>query len=150
MSVVIVDNIEGLIEYNPVGPRFSNYMVQALKDLVSQPLPAGRKMLVLATTSMREAMEEQQLTRAFAWHLHVGMMSTPEHILSALEEDQRFTPQECRVIEQSLVQRKQTDPSFNLCVGIKHLIDLIDLVTQMEPDHRVSEFLSKLEDDNLV
>lgn len=40
MSVVIVDNIEGLIEYNPVGPRFSNYMVQALKDLVSQPLPA--------------------------------------------------------------------------------------------------------------
>ncbi len=40
MSVVIVDNIEGLIEYNPVGPRFSNYMVQAIRDLVSQPLPA--------------------------------------------------------------------------------------------------------------
>ncbi|KAL5969499.1 Vesicle-fusing ATPase 1 [Taenia solium] len=150
MSVVIVDNIEGLIEYNPVGPRFSNYMVQALKDLVSQPLPSGRKMLVLATTSMREAMEEQQLTRAFAWHLHVGMMSTPEHILSALEEDQRFAPQECRAIEQNLIHRKQTDPSFNLCVGIKHLIDLLDLVTQMEPDHRVSAFLSKLEDDNLV
>ncbi|VUZ52967.1 unnamed protein product, partial [Hymenolepis diminuta] len=40
MSVVIVDNLEGLIEYNPVGPRYSNYMVQAIKDLLSKPLPA--------------------------------------------------------------------------------------------------------------
>ncbi|CAH8638013.1 unnamed protein product [Schistosoma rodhaini] len=40
LSVVIVDNIEGLIEYNPVGPRFSNFIVQAIRDLVSQPLKA--------------------------------------------------------------------------------------------------------------
>lgn len=66
----------------------------------------GRKMLVLATTSAREALEEQQLTRAFSWHLHVGMMSTPTHIMAALEEDQRLTPQECRAIEQNLLQRK--------------------------------------------
>ena len=63
-------------------------------------------MLVLATTSLREAMEEQQLTRAFSWHLHVGLMSTPAHILAALEEDGRLTPQECRLIEQNLIQRK--------------------------------------------
>ncbi|KAM7533766.1 hypothetical protein Aperf_G00000106650 [Anoplocephala perfoliata] len=150
MSVVIVDNIEGLIEYNPVGNRFSNYMVQALKDLVSQPLPAGRRMLVLATTSVRDALEEQQLTRAFSWHLHVGMMSTPAHIMAALEEDQRLTPQECRAIEQSLIRQKQMDPTFTICVGIKHLIDLIDLIIQMEPNNRVAQFLSKLEDDNLV
>lgn len=37
---MIVDNIEGLIEYNPVGPRFSNFIVQAIRDLVSQPLKA--------------------------------------------------------------------------------------------------------------
>ncbi|VDL62633.1 unnamed protein product [Hymenolepis diminuta] len=150
MSVVIVDNLEGLIEYNPVGPRYSNYMVQAIKDLLSKPLPAGRKMLVLATTSAREAMEDQQLTRSFSWHLHVAMMSTPAHIAAALEMDQRLTPQEMYAIEQNLTHRKQNDPTFNLCVGIKHLIDLLDLITQMEPDHRVAAFLSKLEDDNLV
>ncbi|VDO03019.1 unnamed protein product [Rodentolepis nana] len=150
MSVVIVDNLEGLIEYNPVGPRYSNYMVQAIKDLLSQPLPAGRKMLVLATTSAREAMEDQQLTRSFSWHLHVAMMSTPAHIVAALEMDQRLTTQEVRAIEQNLIHRKQNDPTFNLCVGIKHLIDLLDLITQMEPDFRVASFLSKLEDDNLV
>ncbi|VDD80929.1 unnamed protein product [Mesocestoides corti] len=150
MSVVIVDNIEGLIEYNPVGPRFSNYMVQAIKDLVSQPLPAGRKMLVLATTSLRSAMEEQYVTHSFSWHIHVSMMSKPEHIASALEEDQRLTAQECSQIERNLIQRQQTDPSFTLCVGIKHLIDLLDLVSKMEPEHRVAAFLSKLEDDSLV
>lgn len=45
MSVVIVDNLEGLIEYNPVGPRYSGHIVQAIKDLLSQPLPAVSRIL---------------------------------------------------------------------------------------------------------
>lgn len=88
-------------------------------------------MLVLATTSDREAMENQQLTRSFSWHLHVAMMSTPAHIVAALEMDQRLSQQEIRAIEQNLIHRKQNDPTFNLCVGIKHLIDLLDLITQV-------------------
>lgn len=59
-------------------------------------------MLVLATTSERGAMEEQNLTQAFSWHIHVSMMTKPEHITAALEEDQRLTAQECKQIERSL------------------------------------------------
>uniref|UniRef100_A0A0X3NR57 Vesicle-fusing ATPase n=2 Tax=Schistocephalus solidus TaxID=70667 RepID=A0A0X3NR57_SCHSO len=148
-SVVIVDNIEGLIEYNPVGPRFSNYTVQAIKDLVSRPLPTQRKMLVLATTSSREALEEQSLTQAFSWHIHVSMMSEPKHIAAALEEDQRLSAQEIQQIE-AMLTAKLSQPGARLCVGIKHLIDLIDLVSKMEPEYRVAAFLSKLEDETLV
>ncbi|CAL8068039.1 unnamed protein product [Calicophoron daubneyi] len=102
MSVVIVDNIEGLIEYNPVGPRFSNYIVQAIRDLVSQPLKEGRRMLVIGTTSCRAELHEQNLTQAFSWHIHISPMSRPEHIMAALEEDDRFTPEERRQIERSI------------------------------------------------
>jgi len=147
MSVVIVDNIEGLIEYNPVGPRFSNYMVTAIKDLISQPLPAGRRMLVLATTSVRAAMEEQNMTQAFSWHIHVNMMSTPAHITAALEEDGRLTSGEITQIERSLSQRSDSN---QLCVGIKHLIDLVDLISKMDAEFRISAFLSKLEDESLA
>ncbi len=63
-------------------------------------------MLVLATTSVRSAMEEQNLTQAFSWHIHVSMMSKPEHISAALEEDQRLTPQECQLVEQNLAHRQ--------------------------------------------
>ncbi|CAH8600059.1 unnamed protein product [Heterobilharzia americana] len=143
LSVVIVDNIEGLIEYNPVGPRFSNFMVQAIRDLVSQPLKAGRRMLVLATTSCREALTDQNLTQAFSWHVHIGMLSRPKHIIAALEEDARFTVKEQQLIEKSLSNRR-------LCIGIKHLLDLIDLVSKNDADHRVAAFLAKLEEVGIV
>ncbi|KAH8856784.1 Vesicle-fusing ATPase 2 [Schistosoma japonicum] len=124
LSVVIVDNIEGLIEYNPVGPRFSNFIVQAIRDLVSQPLKGN-------------------LTQAFSWHVHVGMLSKPEHIIAALEEDGRFTPKEQQYIEKSLSGRR-------LCIGIKHLLDLIDLVSKNDANHRVAAFLAKLEEVGIV
>nr|CAH8867054.1 unnamed protein product [Trichobilharzia regenti] len=143
LSVIIVDNIEGLIEYNPVGPRFSNFMVQAIRDLVSQPLKAGRRMLVLATTSCREALTDQNLTQAFSWHVHIGMLSRAKHIAAALEEDARFTVKEQQIIEKSLAGR-------HLCIGIKHLLDLIDLVSKNDADHRVAAFLAKLEEVGIV
>nr|QQY02539.1 vesicle-fusing ATPase 2 [Cryptocotyle lingua] len=140
LSVVIVDNIEGLIEYNPVGPRFSNFMVQAIRDLVSQPLKAGRRMLVLATTSCRAELTEQNLTQAFSWHIHVSVMTKPEHIMAALEEDDRFTPVERQKIERSIAGSR-------FCIGIKHLIELVDLVSKTDPDYRVPTFLAKLEEE---
>ncbi|TPP66146.1 Vesicle-fusing ATPase [Fasciola gigantica] len=142
LSVVIVDNIEGLIEYNPVGPRFSNFIVQAIRDLVSQPIKAGRRMLVLATTGCRAELAEQNLTQAFSWHIHVSPMTKPEHIMSALEEDDRFTQAERQRIERSLSGRR-------LCIGIKHLIELIDLVSKTDPEYRVSTFLVKLEEEGM-
>ncbi|THD25030.1 Vesicle-fusing ATPase [Fasciola hepatica] len=142
LSVVIVDNIEGLIEYNPVGPRFSNFIVQAIRDLVSQPIKAGRRMLVLATTGCRAELAEQNLTQAFSWHIHVSPMTKPEHIMSALEEDDRFTQAERQRIERSLSGRR-------LCIGIKHLIELIDLVSKTDPEYRVSTFLAKLEEEGM-
>ncbi|KAF8561037.1 hypothetical protein P879_02027 [Paragonimus westermani] len=143
LSVVIVDNIEGLIEYNPVGPRFSNFIVQAIRDLVSQPLKAGRRMLVLATTSCRAELAEQNLTQAFSWHVHISVMTEPKHIMAALEEDDRFTPAERQRIERSIANSR-------FCIGIKHLIELIDLVSKTDPEYRVSTFLAKLEEEGTL
>ncbi|KAF6780493.1 hypothetical protein AHF37_00038 [Paragonimus kellicotti] len=143
LSVVIVDNIEGLIEYNPVGPRFSNFIVQAIRDLVSQPLKAGRRMLVLATTSCRAELAEQNLTQAFSWHVHISVMTEPKHIMAALEEDDRFTPAERQRIERSIANSR-------FCIGIKHLIELIDLVSKTDLEYRVSAFLAKLEEEGTL
>ncbi|CAH8660255.1 unnamed protein product [Dicrocoelium dendriticum] len=143
LSVVIVDNIEGLIEYNPVGPRFSNFIVQAIRDLVSQPLKAGRRMLVLATTSCRAELADQNLTQAFSWHIHVSAMSKPAHIMAALEEDDRFAVADRQRIERSINNK-------HFCIGIKHLIELVDLVTKTESEFRVPTFLAKLEEEGTI
>jgi vesicle-fusing ATPase len=39
LSILILDNIERMIEWNPVGPRLSNTILQALLTLLQAPPP---------------------------------------------------------------------------------------------------------------
>ena len=35
-SIIVVDNLESIIDWVPIGPRFSNYVLQALMVLFSR------------------------------------------------------------------------------------------------------------------
>ena len=54
-----------------VGPRFSNQVLQALLVLLKKPPPEDRKLLVLATTSVPELLEDLSLTQSFSLRQHV-------------------------------------------------------------------------------
>jgi vesicle-fusing ATPase len=68
-SAIIVDDIERIVEYSSIGPRFSNALVQALLILIKKPHPkSGRKLVLLGTcsTTFRDtAMDELGLVAAF-------------------------------------------------------------------------------------
>ena len=53
LSCILVDNIERLLDYGPIGPRYSNLTLQALLILLKKQPPKGKKLLVLCTTSRR-------------------------------------------------------------------------------------------------
>lgn len=53
LSCVLVDNIERLLDYGPIGPRYSNLTLQALLVLLKKQPPPGKKLLVLCTSSRR-------------------------------------------------------------------------------------------------
>lgn len=48
-----MDNIERLLDYGSIGPRYSNLTLQALLVLLKKEPPRGRKLLVLCTTSRK-------------------------------------------------------------------------------------------------
>ena len=59
LSMIILDDLERLVEYVRLGPRFSNAVLQALLVLIKKVPPTeGRKLMIVATTSQRNAMEE--------------------------------------------------------------------------------------------
>ena len=59
LSCIVIDSLENLIEYIPVGPRFSNATLQTLIAFCSQPPPhADRKLLVFATTNKPDMLSE--------------------------------------------------------------------------------------------
>lgn len=72
LSVIVLDNIERMIEYSPIGPRFSNIVLQTLMVLTKQVPPKGRRLLILATTSCMGVMERLDYRQAFS-----AVLSTP-------------------------------------------------------------------------
>ena len=49
VSIIILDNLEGILEYVSIGPRFSNTILQAVSALLRKPPPEGKKIIILAT-----------------------------------------------------------------------------------------------------
>ena len=84
LSVVVMDNIERIIEWVPVGPRFSNAVLQALMVLLGKTPPKGRRLLILATTTQRSVLQHLDLFDSFDSEIAVPNVNTYaelEHIL---------------------------------------------------------------------
>lgn len=103
LSCVVVDNIERLLDYGPIGPRYSNLVLQTLLVLLKKQPPKGRKLLILCTSSRREVLQEMDLLSAFTAVLHVPNLSQPEHLMAVLEDcGEVFTKSDLKSIQKKI------------------------------------------------
>merc|ERR1711920_388163 len=80
LSLVVLDDLERLMDYVRVGPRFNNLVLQAMFALVKkQPPKTGRRLLVIGTTSEPGFLEEVDLLRVFNAAITVPLLSAAEH-----------------------------------------------------------------------
>jgi vesicle-fusing ATPase len=130
LSCVVVDNIERLLDYGSVGPRYSNLVLQALLVLLKKPPPLGRKLLVICTTSRKDVMNDLELLNAFTKVLRVPNLCDPSHLMAVLcqlnanSNNGYFTQAELGSI-QKYIQGKQ------VYIGIKRLIGCADAVRKV-------------------
>ncbi|CAK9815743.1 Vesicle-fusing ATPase 1 [Anthophora quadrimaculata] len=143
LSCILVDNIERLLDYGPIGPRYSNLTLQALLVLLKKQPPRGRKLLILCTSSRRQVLNDMEMLSAFSTTLHVPNLSNPDHLMSVLEEVDLFSKEELTRLH-SKFQGKR------VFIGIKKLLCLIDMARQVEPSYRIPKFLSKLEEEGAL
>ncbi|GLV44463.1 comatose [Carabus blaptoides fortunei] len=143
LSCILVDNIERLLDYGPIGPRYSNLTLQALLVLLKKEPPKGRKLLILCTSSRRQVMEDMEMLSAFTAILHVPNLSQPQHLLAVLEETDVFQKDEVAKIAKNIRGKK-------VFIGIKKLLALIDMARQTEEQFRVVKFLTKLGDEGCL
>nr|CAD7448963.1 unnamed protein product [Timema bartmani]CAD7464186.1 unnamed protein product [Timema tahoe] len=106
LSCILVDNIERLLDYGPIGPRYSNLTLQALLVLLKKEPPRGRKLLILCTSSRRQVLEDMEMLSAFTAILHVPNLSKPEHLIAVLEESDVFSKKEISSINKKLQGHK--------------------------------------------
>ncbi|KAL5989874.1 hypothetical protein ACLOJK_010769 [Asimina triloba] len=66
LSIIILDDIERLLEFAPIGPRFSNLILQTLLVLIKRLPPKGKNLLVIGTTSVDGFLESVGINNAFS------------------------------------------------------------------------------------
>ncbi|XP_039498495.1 vesicle-fusing ATPase 1 [Drosophila santomea] len=140
LSCIVVDNVERLLDYGSIGPRYSNMTLQALLVLLKKQPPKGRKLLILCTSSRREVLEEMEMLTAFTSVLHVPNLSQPDHVLAVLEHTDIFSKGEIQAIGKKMAGKR-------VFIGIKKLLGLIDMARQTEQSQRAIKFLSKMEEE---
>ena len=120
-SIIILDNIEKLIEYIRIGPRFSNLLLQTLRVFIKKlPPKKGKKMLIIGTTSCASQLEDLDIVQDFDRRIKIPNLTKTE-ILNVLKNYQCH--EEDREKIANLVQN----------LPIKQLCFLIDRALQKNP-----------------
>lgn len=126
LSMVVLDDLERLMDYVRIGPRFSNLMLQALFALLKKSPPkAGRRLLIVASTSDPQFMEESELSRVFSVRLPMPVIEETAHVKAVLERLPGFTAPVVEEICVALAGRR---------VGIRQLFLVAEMaVTRQKP-----------------
>lgn len=137
-SVVVVDNIERIIDWVPVGPRFSNSVLQALMVFLQKPPTAGRRLLILATTTSRAVLKQLDMYNSFNSDIKVPNVTTRDELRYLLEQSGAFDDGEINQVLDGI--GSITSPREVISVGVKKVLLGIETAKQ-DPD-RVGRLVS--------
>jgi vesicle-fusing ATPase len=120
LSIIILDDIERLLEFVSIGPRFSNVILQTILVLLKRIPPKGRKLLVIGTSSLEDKiLESMTLLDTFNVDLNVPNLK-PSEMKQVLEEIEVFDPAD---IDDAVTALGKEIP-------IKRLLMLIEMAAQ--------------------
>lgn len=86
LSVVILDDLERLVDYAPIGCRYSNLLLQTLMLLCKKAPPNGHRMLILATSSCHDILLEMGLVDSFTDGIYLQAVMDDYEVAHILEE----------------------------------------------------------------
>ncbi|KAL9053859.1 MAG: hypothetical protein Q9162_004506 [Coniocarpon cinnabarinum] len=143
LSIVVLDSFESIIEWNPIGPRFSNTVFGALKTLLEAKPPKERRLLVLVTTSRRSVMDQLDVLDAFNHEIAVPNVSSLQELYDVLKQTSAFggessaRKQACGMVGEVSGDR--------VGVGIKKVLDAVSSSKQSDSaEEQVRDFVEKI------
>jgi len=140
LSLIIIDDIERIIDYVPIGPRFSNSILQALLVLLKKTPPcpetddddqrsgnssseiSGRKLFVIGTTSIPHLMEDLGLAQAFSVTQSINLLQERGEIIEILRETMDSGS--------SFKNVEEIAASITKPIGIKNLLMVLEMARQ--------------------
>jgi vesicle-fusing ATPase len=122
LSMIFIDDLERIIDYVPIGPRFSNQVLQTLLVLLKKlPPDEGRKLLVIGTTSCPHLLEDLGLVQAFGVSQTVPLLEDPKDVCEVLRVSAGMNKEEARGIAKAIINKP---------IGIKQLLMVAEMAKQ--------------------
>lgn len=135
-SVVVVDNIERIIDWVPIGPRFSNTVLQTLMVFLRKQPSKDRRLLVLATTTQRAVLKNLDVYNSFNADIMVSNVNTYDELRYVMEQSEAFNAQE---IAQALEEIGGIIDDGKIGVGVKKV--LLGIETARQDVDKVGRFV---------
>ncbi|TFY64705.1 hypothetical protein EVJ58_g2436 [Rhodofomes roseus] len=151
LSVIVIDNIERLLDFTAIGPRFSNTVLQTLLVLLARRPPKGRRLLILATSSLRPVLTDLGVSEVFDSELRVPPISSLRAVVRVLDELEIFPNDNERHQAISMLQQAglgsldtpEDEGSSRLNIGVKKLLSIAEMSRQ-EPDETAERLTQSL------
>ncbi|CAN8104616.1 unnamed protein product [Discula destructiva] len=144
LSIVIVDDIEGLIEWNPVGPRMSNTILQTLRTLIRSIPPKGHRLLVMATTSRRGILQQLDFTSIFNKEIAVPSLHSLSELEHVLQQQEIF--RDAGALNEAMNRvAEATQGSNEINVGIKNILEIAGSARGLGEQEKVDWFTDEMQ-----
>lgn len=128
LSLIFIDDIERIIDYVAIGPRFSNTVLQTLLVLLKKvPPDEGRRLLVIGTTSCPHLLEDLGLVQAFGVSTSIPLLDDPSQVVEVLRVAAHMNEKDARGIARNI----------NKPIGIKQLLMVAEMAKQGSSKGRV-------------
>jgi len=145
VSLIIMDDIERLIDYVSIGPRFSNLVLQALLVLINKTPPKeNRKLMVIGTTAIPDLLESMGLTQVFNVVLHCPLLTTDEEVETMLAELMKQSRNETDPLKIDPGEMKLISAHCKKPMPVKKLLVVVEMARQGEPVLSYNRFMECL------
>lgn len=123
ISLIILDNIEHIIDWSSVGPRFSLTVLQAVVVILTKRPPSGHRLFIIATSSKPSVLERLELLDNFSKQVPVPYIQTHEELRLALSQIGAFSTEDVDRILRGLRHETGSD---RLNIGIKKVLQYVE------------------------
>ncbi|KAJ1555347.1 transport between ER and Golgi ATPase protein [Cladochytrium tenue] len=128
LSVIMIDCIERLLDWVPIGPRFANGILQTLLVLLKKQPPKDHRLLILTTSSQRHILEQMGLTDVFDASVYVPPISDPASLDFVTKDIKLFNGQERARAMKILADYGGANQKVS--IGIKKLLMVAEMSRQ--------------------
>lgn len=140
LNILVLDKIDLIVDWVPIGPRFSSAVLAAIKGLMDNKPPKNRPLLIFATTSERTVLQQLQLD--FDEEIAVPNVNSQQELAFIMQQSGKFSEQE---IQRSIGLIEETTGSRRIGVGVRRVLLGIQTAAQVQdrdPAGRFAEAMS--------